>query len=70
MCRPSFVGVGVMCSVNGNPQCVDGSYCPFTAGGMQASCVPLKPGGQVCMGDRECVSDDCAGGMCTNVCWR
>jgi hypothetical protein len=70
MCQPSFVGVGVMCSLNGAPTCIPGAYCPFTMPGMQASCVAQKANGQVCMGDRECLSGDCAGGMCTNVCWR
>jgi hypothetical protein len=69
-CQPSIVGAGVMCSINGTPACVAGAYCPFTMAGTQASCVPEKAGGQVCLADRECQSDDCASGMCASVCWR
>ncbi|MCA2976683.1 MAG: hypothetical protein INH37_00210, partial [Myxococcaceae bacterium] len=69
-CQPSIVGAGVMCTVNGTPTCIESAYCPLPGGGMQASCVPLKPNGQTCLGDRECRGGDCAGGVCANLCWR
>lgn len=69
MCRANEVGVGVMCTQNGVPQCYPGTYCPQSFM-MQASCAAQKTTGVSCMGDRECLSGDCSLGMCQSLCWQ